>query len=202
MTAKMKKLHSIWAMAIVLLVVCGAMTSCKGKKTASSDTAAPTESVTPEKTMTPVDAVDKYLVDVPGKGYSQGDVCIPCARVLSTDESDPADVKVWGDFWVFNYKINGDTLETVSGGSHPGLMHLRKTDSGYEVTSFDAVGDGSTFIPTAKKIFGDRYEDFMKMNSDQEGREAVRKDRIKRYVQENGLSVTQFKDYGWDPVKL
>ena len=46
---------------------------------------------------------------------------------VEVDESDSADVRVWGDFWVFNYNISGDTLKTVSGGDHPGLFHLVKT---------------------------------------------------------------------------
>lgn len=54
---------------------------------------------------------------------------------MRVDERDVEDIKVWGDFWVFNYDQVGDTLKCVSGGSHPGLLHIRQTEKGFEVTA-------------------------------------------------------------------
>ena len=104
-------------------------------------------------------AIDRYLIDSIASQYSQGDVCIPFTMLVDADASDSTDIKVWGTFWVDNYTIAGDTLKTVSGGSHPGLMHVAKTSDGYRVTSFDAVGDGASFDPTARQIFGDKFEE-------------------------------------------
>ncbi|MBR5118508.1 MAG: hypothetical protein IK100_07685 [Muribaculaceae bacterium] len=147
-------------------------------------------------------AVDQYLVDTFGKQYSQADVCIPQQIVTATDDADEQDIKVWGDFWVFNYNIAGDTLKTASGGSHPGLMHLKKAEKGYEVTAFDQVGDGSQFEPTAKKIFGDKYDAFMKMHSNDKEREQNRAQGIAKYAKAHNLKVTMYQDYGWPAVKL
>ena len=147
-------------------------------------------------------AVGQYMVDTFGKQYAQADVCIPQLIVVATDQNDDNDIKVCGDFWVFNYKIAGDTLKTASGGSHPGLMHLKKVDNGYEVTSFDAVGDGSQFEPTAKKIFGDKYDAFMKMHSNDKEREQNRAECIAQYAKANNLKVTMYQDEGWPAVKL
>ena len=68
--------------------------------------------------------------------------------------------------------------------------------------TFTVVEDGANYDPSAKEIFGDRYEEFVSVNSDDEGRNSARKDTLAYYVKSNGLSVIQYQDYGWDPVKL
>ena len=105
---------------------------------------------------------------------------------------------------MLKYDLVGDVLECTSGGSYPGCMHLRLTDTaeGYEVTKFDLVGDGAQYEPTAKKIFGEHYDALVKSNADTSGREALRAQIIANYVAANDLDITAFKDYGWDPVKL
>ena len=192
----------------VALVACGTMLlgSCRGKTGTSvgNDSVAmnPDDTVAVERPAPIIEVVDNYLVEEFGKQYAQADVCIPFSTVVATDETDVQDIKVWGDFWVFNYNIAGDTLKTASGGSHPGLIHLKKGDKGYEVTGFDQVGDGSRYDPTAKKIFGEHYEAFHKINSNQDEREKVRRQYISDYVKNNKLSITKVKDFGWDPVDL
>ena len=42
----------------------------------------------------------------------------------------------------------------------------------------------------------------MKVYSDGEKQDEIRAQIIANYVAANKLSITQFKDYGWDPVKL
>ena len=145
-------------------------------------------------------AVYKYLVDSVGSKYTQGDICIPQATIVKTDETNSNDILVWGDFWVFNYKQVGDTLKCVSGGSHPGLLHIRQTEKGFEVMAFDQVEDGSRYLPTAKKIFGDKYDAFQAINSDEKNRERLRAEVLATYAKKNGLAVTLYQDYGW-PAK-
>ena len=201
----------MWMLAAIL-VFCGmSMTSC-GNKTAKqtenkaqTETPAQPEAKVAEKVVekpTCFTAIDDYLVNQIGKDYSQGDVCVPCVYVVSMDESNPDDILVWGDFWVFNYELSGDTLKTVSGGSHPGLMHVKKTENGFEVTSFDAVADGADNLPTAKKIFGDKFEAFSALNSDQERREEKRKQITADYVKKHNLSAKVLQDFGWPAVEL
>ncbi len=143
-----------------------------------------------------------FLTDSLGAFYLQGDVCIPCPIVVKTDESDPADIRVWGDFWVFNYDLVGDTLKMASGGSHPGLFHLTDVDGKYVVSAFDRVGDGSSFEPTAKAIFGDSYDDLLEACSDTERGNAIRTSIISDYVKANQLSISCYQDFGWDAVPL
>ncbi len=144
-----------------------------------------------------------YLDEELGQYFDRGDVSIPCPVILCEDDSDSSDIKVYGDFWFYNYNLNGDVLETLGGGSFPGCIHIKTTESGdYEVTSFEQVGDGSDFEPTAKKIFGEHYDAFMKAYSDSEATEATRAQIIANYVAANNLSITSYKDFGWDPVVL
>ena len=148
-------------------------------------------------------AIDKYLTETVGKQYLEGDVCIPIHPYISIDDSNKNDLQVLGDFWVFNYNIEGDTLKTVSGGSHPGKMHLKQDKNGnYYVASFDAVEDGARYLPTARRIFGKKYEAFQAVNSDDIKREQVRKDAVACYVAKHRISVSYYQDYGWDAVPI
>ena len=147
-------------------------------------------------------AINCYLTNEIGMNYAQGQVCIPCGTIIATDKSNPDDILVWGDFWVFHYNIEGDVLKTVSGGSHPGLMHVRKNGDRYDVISFEQTEDGAGNLRSAKRIFGDHFEDFWKVNSDEQVREAERKATTAKYVREHDLPVTCYQDYGWPAVKL
>ena len=147
-------------------------------------------------------AVNRYLTDKIGKNYAQGQVCIPCGTIIATDKSNSNDILVWGDFWVFHYNIEGDVLKTVSGGSHPGLMHLRKNGERYEVTSFDQVEDGAGNKASAQRIFGEHFEDFWRVNSDEQVRENERQAATVRFIHEHNLKVSCYQDYGWPAVML
>lgn len=147
-------------------------------------------------------AVYKYMAEEVSKDYDKADVSIPTVSIVNVDYTNPDEVIVSGDFWVDNYNIKGDTLECVSGGNYPGVMHVVKDGDTYAVNSFDVVADGSDFDSSAKELFGENYDDFMKVYSDSDARDELRKITVSDYVNLNGLAVTQYQDYGWDPVKL
>ncbi|MBR3716885.1 MAG: hypothetical protein IKN19_02820, partial [Bacteroidaceae bacterium] len=123
---------------VLLFMVLVALAACQSKQAASPVSEGIAES---EEQTSYTTAIDRYLVGI-GKEYAAGEHCVPARSIVAVDEQDKSDIKVWGDFWVFNYNLVGDTLKCVSGGSHPGLMHVRKTDNGFEVTAFDQVEDG------------------------------------------------------------
>ena len=196
----------LWMLAAILFsgVMCYA--SCSSNSNEKSE-APITKEESDNKLMNEIEknpefyaALNGYLADSIGSQYAPGEVCIPCPTVIACDQQNPDNVRVLGAFWVFNYNVVGDTLKMVSGGSHPGLMILKKTDDGYAVTSFDQVEDGSNFTPSAKRIFGDMYEAFNGINSDEETREQVRAIFIAKYVKDNKLPVKYYQDYGW-PAK-
>lgn len=191
----MKKLGSL-ACAVILCASCIVMLpSCKGKSAKSAEEAA-------QEKETLFNTIDSYIVTEFGSQYSQGDHCIPNPLVLEVDESDPEDIKVWGDFRVYNYIQSGDTLKTVSGGSHPGLLHLKKVDGKFEVTDFNAVADGADNILSAERIFGDKFDAFQEMVSDEADREEARNKAIAEYALKHDLDVTLYQDFGWDPEEI
>jgi len=145
-------------------------------------------------------AIDSYLVNEIGSQYAAGEHCVPYYGIVGTDEGDTTDIMVWGDFWVMNYNMAGDTLKTVSGGNHPGLMHLRKTSTGYEVTAFDQVTDGAGNQESAQQIFAEKYDSLQAIQSDEQRREELRKKFLADYVKAHNLNATLYQDYGW-PAK-
>lgn len=146
-------------------------------------------------------AISDYLVNTIGQQYLQGELCVPSLMIVHEQE-DGDSLQVWGDFWVFWYKVCGDTLQTVSGGSHPGLITLQQQNDVLEVTSFQQVQDGSLFLPSAKRIFGEHYDIFQNMNSNQDVREAVRQEQLSDYVLRNEIAVHYYQDYGWPAKEL
>ena len=192
---------------LAAILFCGAfLMSCGNKKAKEQPKEVQEEVVQIEKVVSDAElcnaAVDDYLVNVIGKNYAEAEYCIPCPIFVSTDDGNKDDVLVWGDFWVFNYDVAGDTLKTVSGGSHPGLMHVKKTDNGFEVVGFDAVEDGAGNMESAKKIFGEHFDSFWEINSNQEKREDIRLHFIADYVKKHNLPVKMVQDYGWPAVAL
>ncbi len=146
-------------------------------------------------------AISAYMVCEIGAQYLQGELCIPMLMIAAEDD-DSQPMRVWGDFWVFWYDQAGDTLKTVSGGSHPGLMTLSEKDGRFAVTGFERVEDGSRFLPTAQRIFGEHFDVFQNMHSNENVREAVRKEQLQEYVQQHNLPVRYYQDYGWPAVEL
>ena len=147
-------------------------------------------------------AVYDYLTTEVSKSYDKADACIPTMTIIGTEVSANDNVKVYGDFWVENYDIKGDTLECTSGGHYPGVFHLQKDGNTYKVTKFENPEDGSSFNSTAKKLFGSYYDAWMEIYQDSDARQALRTKTIAEYVKANGLKVTQYHDYGWDQVAL
>ena len=131
------------ALSVLAIASCGTRT---GKKTTSEPAA---ETKAAQETETCITAIDKYLSEVIGSQYAPGEVCIPSHRIIAVDESNPQDIQVWGDFWVDNFKVAGDTLLSVSGGSHPGKM-LVKQDS----EALEKDERLSSSIDSINKVFG------------------------------------------------
>ena len=199
----MKHSERLWMLAAILF--CGVCLVGCGNKNAKEQPEE-TQNTSVEVKVPDAEAcnvvIEDYLVNVIGKNYGEADYCISCPIVISTDDGNKDDILVWGDFWVFNYNQSGDTLKTVSGGDHPGLMHLKKTDNGFEVTSFEVVEDGAGNLESAKKIFGNNYDAFCDINSNGEKREDIRLRFVVDYVKKHRISVKFLQDYGWPAVTL
>lgn len=142
-------------------------------------------------------ALSDYLIREIGPHYLRGELCIPTLMIVAEEEE-----QVWGDFWIFWYNTSGDTLKTVSGGSHPGVMTIRYDNGSPIVASFEQVEDGAQFLPSAERIFKGHYDIFHNMHANQTVREAVRHEQLVEYIRDNRLNIHYYQDYGWPAVKL
>ena len=147
-------------------------------------------------------AAYKYMAEEVSKNFDKAEITIPTVNIFHADYTNAEDVILFGDFWVENYNIDGETLKCVSGGHFPGVMHLAKDGDGYTVSDFTAVEDGEGFDESAKELFGEHYDDFMTIYSDSDARAELRKITVSDYVNLNGIPVYQYQDEGWDPVEL
>lgn len=147
-------------------------------------------------------SISDYLATEVAKDYDKADATIPTVYPVSTVVDANREATVYGDFWVENYDIKGDTLECVSGGHYPGVMHLTYSDGKYKVTKFDVVEDGEGYTASAKKLFGENYKTWAEYASDDSARAELRTKTIAEYVKAHDLDVTQYQDYGWEPVSL
>ena len=187
---------------VAAIALCGIMmTSCNGGNENSNEEVVQADTIANDKPPILV-AAERYLADSIAPSYTPGEHCIPIIPMTCVDGTDSTDVKVWGNFWVFNYNVVGDTLKCVSGGDHSGLMHMRKVGDTYEVFAFEQVADGAGNEASARKIFGDNYDAYQAVNGDEVYREKARHDAIAEYVKENALPVKCYQDYGWPAVDL
>ncbi|MBP5541007.1 MAG: hypothetical protein J6X88_05075 [Bacteroidales bacterium] len=196
----MKITKTLFVLAAIILFGMGMTTSCKNKTAADMQGEEINAAAKADKGPCLV-AIENFLVDSIGKSYSPGEVCIPAYSIIAIDTNLPT-VKIWGDWWVFNYNIVGDTLKCVSGGSHPGMFQLEKTSDNFDIVAFDQVEDGSNWLQCAQRIFGEYYDAFHAVNSNQELRDSVRLAMTAQYVKEYSLPVTMLQDHGWPAVAL
>ena len=142
-------------------------------------------------------AISDYLVNEIGEHYQKGELCIPTLMMIHEERE-----LFMGDFWVFWYNVAGDTLKTVSGGNHSGLMTLSKEGGKYTAISFEQTVDGAGNEASAKRIFGAYYDIYQNIHSNEAVREAVRKGQLQEYVKRHDLKVKYYQDYGWPAVEL
>lgn len=142
---------------------------------------------------------DLYLV-------TEGSVSIPAPVIIRMEETDNSHILVYGNFWVFNYELNGKTLECISGGEAPAIMTLEKTNDGWTVTAVDQAGDGEEYAADIRRLsHGDKELEklfFAASYGDGDLLTNVRHQYIQDYVIANNLDVEAYKDYGWDPIPL
>ena len=143
------------------------------------------------------DAISDYLVSEIGVQYLQGEFCIPTLMMVAEEDS-----VVYGDFWIFWYKLSNDTLQTISGGNHAGCMTIAYHDGQPVVTVFEQTEDGAGNEASARRIFGSHYDIYQNMHSNADVREAVRKEQLGEYILRHNIPARYYQDYGWPAVEL
>ncbi|MCR5823024.1 MAG: hypothetical protein K6G60_01175 [Lachnospiraceae bacterium] len=212
----MKKMTLLAVLVLTLaLAACGSRKEDVSPETVSATTpeaagtSAPTS--TPTATPTPevpfdeeafIEGLSNFIVNKVGGFYDKTDYSVVVPIILEVDDTDDSDVKIYGSFWLCNCELKGTTLEIVSGGHFPGLIHGEYANGTYTFYGFDMVDSGSNSAKSAKQIFGDMYEDYSKMVSDDEAREKYKIKAFSDYVKKKGIKADAYKDYGCQPVEI
>ena len=153
---------------------------------------------------------EKYLKEVTeailtevGSNYDTENVVqIPTPYIVKIDDEDIKDIKVYGDFFLYGYTMDGMIFDFVNGGSYPGCIHLRSDFGNISFVSFDIAEDGSNYDESLLKICGGDESLVKDINNERHNDgDNLRIEYVKMYAKDNDLLVSGIKDYGW-PVIL
>lgn len=148
------------------------------------------------------DMISNYLIKEIAPYYAQGELCIPTLMLVAQEDCETEIAWVWGDFWIYWYNVAGDTLKTVSGGDHAGKMLICAGEPYWQVCSFEQTVDGAGNDASARRIFGEHYDIYQNMHSNEAVREAVRQSQLRDYIRRYGLKIRYYQDYGWPAVEI
>ena len=103
-----------------------------------------------------------------------------------------------------NYVRRGRVLENISGGEIPMMVTLENAGGEWRVTSMEEAGDGEDY---ARDIMHFAHGDWVLASqyfdaADLKAHEEIRTKWIREYVEANGLDISAYQDFGWDPVSL
>ena len=154
-------------------------------------------------------AVTQYMVDNnTGILPEEGGVLIPTPVVLRLWISDDqTQATVWGNFWLFAYKLNGKILEMTACGENPGVMKLEKTGDAWSVVSAEFAGEGDAYQGDIER-FAEGDEDLIRDYGLSTGATEdsylpqFQRAAVIAYVEANGLDVEAFQEPGYDPVSI
>ena len=143
-----------------------------------------------------------YLALEKNSDHDPDHVMIPYVAVVAVDDTDPSDVLIYGDYYLWEFALEGDVLEAVSGGHCPGIIHAERSGEG-ETAVCSAIGMDEAFTNSDEgRIFGDHYDDYRAAVSEEQARDAAIAQVIADYVRVNGLEVTGFRLGGGEARQL
>lgn len=148
-----------------------------------------------------LDVISEYMIKDAEEGFDPATgVFIPFTFIAGADDSDPEDIKVYGEFDIDGYDLLNTTLVCCNGGRSRGIIHLKKEDDGsYSVVDAELP---YTEEETVQLFEGhdDMYSILTALTDDEKNEK--RAEAIAEYVNTNGLNITQWQDYNWKPVAV
>lgn len=137
------------------------------------------------------------------QGYDTEDAVYIPAPVIYATVTKGDEITVFANLWSFVYKQNGNTLDCEAGGEQPSRLKLKSDgNGGYTIEEHLTTGDGEDYdkdIQAFCKGYDVSPEKFMQSGHDYE---AIRKELVRMYVDNNRLDIKYIKDFGWDPIPL
>ena len=143
----------------------------------------------------------QYIMETCGSHFDPEDIMIPIVDILRVDDSDPEDILVWGNYWVYNYALRGTTLMMRSGGNFPGVIHMQEDNGSYTGVAMDLVEDGENYADSVKELFGADDELMDAFTNSTENYELFNQ-TLRWYRDDTGLDIQANQDFGWDPDPL
>ena len=142
-----------------------------------------------------MNAMLDILMEEKGNKIKQSDVTIPDIVVVKVDDSDPQDIKVWNYARAFSFKKKGTVLAALDGVEVLGLMHLKETVNGFEVTSWEkaAYGDDEKVMKSLRKICNDNWNLTYDMVNAYKNSDVYHTAIIRMYVEGNQLDIDRYK---------
>ena len=124
---------------------------------------------------------------------------IPTPYIVKVDDTNKDDIKVYGDFYIFGYNLDGTVFVNKNGGSFPGCYHLKDDNGVISVVSKEIAEDGSKFMSSLTKICGNDEELAKQVTAAGSGddKDDKRVEYVRMYGLNNGINITAIKDYGW-----
>lgn len=124
---------------------------------------------------------------------------IPTPYIVKVDDSNKEDIKVFGDFYIYGYTLDGSIFVNKNGGSFPGCYHLKDDNGVISVLNKEIAEDGSSFTSSLNKICGNDEELAKQVAAASSGKDEVEKrvEYVNMYGQNKGINITAIKDYGW-----
>ena len=154
-------------------------------------------------------AVVKYMQETDfGFEAPEGGILVPTPIILKTDVNEgETEATVYGNFWIFTYTLEGQTLMTGPCGENPGVLKLEKKDGEWAVTGAEFAEDGDNYDESIKKLAnGDEKleKDYFDTTGASEDSMLPQYQRavLVTYVEDNHLDITAYQDYGQEPVAL
>ncbi len=151
--------------------------------------------------------VDWMMNEDLGYEPEEGGVLIPAPIVLKTVlNEDETEATVYGNFWIFGYRLNGSILETTCGGENPGILLLEKKDGRWQIVSAELVPEDGDLGESLHWFAGEDEEleeEYTAAGDATDGYlPQYRRSFIVDYVNANGLDIEAYQDFGWDPVRV
>ncbi len=148
-----------------------------------------------------LDVISEYMVTEYAKNFGDGaGVFIPYSFIVEKDETDPADILVYGEYDIDGYDLRNSTLVSSCGARNRGVFHLKKDDNGtVTVTEADLPETEDESMKLFEPVKS-AYDELVALTEDD--LTAGRATAIAEYVNTNGLNILQWQDYCEAPVAV
>lgn len=147
-------------------------------------------------------AVCAALINQFDEEYSKDGFIIPAFHILDVNEDSSEDILVWGDFWLYAYRLEDDTLISVVGEDVSGCMHLRQQGGEYQCSQLEVAAVGDSKEKTEQDIFGVSYQSFQDWRGNYEDQETTRAQLIADYASAFEIPAVNYSDQGWRSAQL